>query len=327
MIKDIFKFKKTAWHAKLMTFVWGYEPTDFRNMCPYFWLSVVNVVFILPILVIKAFIKLLQVCGTVLHSVSSSIDRACDSKAALWIDAKMDKVFQDTDYADMVINADTYCLPGSKERKLREVWHSIPHDRRVDLINAYKLRMIERQKNAAKKNEEDQKIRLKNYGLKAKKAESKAARIGKATVIIKKIFNIIKYPLAAGLLYLLYLGVSALITFTVQIDYSWVPRFLYVVYIFVGTILGITMFGIPVVAFISWMSCRLKGMCMPCEIRKERLMSFFRLFIFLKYAVYILYPFIGVWWCMKGIWRGIKTFIELCLAVKKDNCPGLEWKD
>lgn len=43
MIKDIFTFKKKSWHMQLMTLIWGFEYYNFRNMCPYFWLSVLNI--------------------------------------------------------------------------------------------------------------------------------------------------------------------------------------------------------------------------------------------------------------------------------------------
>lgn len=52
MFKDIFTLKKTSWHAKYMYWIWNFYPEEFRNMCPYFWLSVFNVVFspiIIPI--------------------------------------------------------------------------------------------------------------------------------------------------------------------------------------------------------------------------------------------------------------------------------------
>ena len=48
MFSEGFHFKKTAWHARLMRYIWGFRPQDFSHMCPYFWLSVLNF-FISPV--------------------------------------------------------------------------------------------------------------------------------------------------------------------------------------------------------------------------------------------------------------------------------------
>ena len=48
MFSEGFHFKKTAWHAKLMRYIWGFRPQDFSHMCPYFWLSILNF-FISPV--------------------------------------------------------------------------------------------------------------------------------------------------------------------------------------------------------------------------------------------------------------------------------------
>lgn len=53
MIADSFTFKKTSWHIKLTKFIWGFEYTDFQNMCPYFWLNVFTVLFLPLILLVK----------------------------------------------------------------------------------------------------------------------------------------------------------------------------------------------------------------------------------------------------------------------------------
>lgn len=43
MIAEYFTLKKNSWHVKLMKEIWGYTHRDFPNMCPYFWLSIFNV--------------------------------------------------------------------------------------------------------------------------------------------------------------------------------------------------------------------------------------------------------------------------------------------
>jgi protein-S-isoprenylcysteine O-methyltransferase Ste14 len=66
MIKDVFTLKKTSWHCKLMKWTWKFSPEDFTHLCPYFWLTIFNIIlspilFLLrtPILtLIEAYIKI-----------------------------------------------------------------------------------------------------------------------------------------------------------------------------------------------------------------------------------------------------------------------------
>ncbi len=58
MIKDVFQLKKNSWHAKLMKFTWNLDTRDFSYMCPYFWLTAFNVIFIPVILLLKGFVKI-----------------------------------------------------------------------------------------------------------------------------------------------------------------------------------------------------------------------------------------------------------------------------
>lgn len=44
MFKDTFVLKKNAWHMKLMTYIWGLKHYHFSHLCPYFWLSIFNVI-------------------------------------------------------------------------------------------------------------------------------------------------------------------------------------------------------------------------------------------------------------------------------------------
>jgi Asp-tRNA(Asn)/Glu-tRNA(Gln) amidotransferase C subunit len=53
MIKDVFHLKKNSWHSRLMNYIWGFEYCDFTHICPYFWLSILNVLIIGPVALIK----------------------------------------------------------------------------------------------------------------------------------------------------------------------------------------------------------------------------------------------------------------------------------
>jgi len=56
MIKDVFVLSKNAWHSKLMKYIWNLNYRDFSHMCPYFWLSVFNVIAFVPVFIGKSVI-------------------------------------------------------------------------------------------------------------------------------------------------------------------------------------------------------------------------------------------------------------------------------
>lgn len=52
-MKTSFTLTKDSWHMRLMSYIWGYQTRDFTHMCPYFWLSVINLFIIVPIFLFR----------------------------------------------------------------------------------------------------------------------------------------------------------------------------------------------------------------------------------------------------------------------------------
>lgn len=44
MFTDSFTLSRNSWHARLMKYMWGLNYYDFSHICPYFWMSILNVV-------------------------------------------------------------------------------------------------------------------------------------------------------------------------------------------------------------------------------------------------------------------------------------------
>lgn len=44
MIFEEITLNKNAWHAKLMTLTWGWDVKDFPSFCPYFWITLFNMI-------------------------------------------------------------------------------------------------------------------------------------------------------------------------------------------------------------------------------------------------------------------------------------------
>ena len=61
-MEKLIKLNESCWHYRLIKFVWAFEPREFKNLCPYFWLTIASL-FVLPFILlwkgIKKFIDLI----------------------------------------------------------------------------------------------------------------------------------------------------------------------------------------------------------------------------------------------------------------------------
>ncbi len=76
------------------------------------------------------------------------------------------------------------------------------------------------------------------------------------------------------------------------------------------------------------MSCKLKGVCIPCEARRKKIAKGFKFcFGWLSFLLFIKWPFIWVGRFFRSIWRGIVFLKDIMIAFKQNNCPAIEWED
>lgn len=54
--EKLIKISENDWHYKLIRYVWGINPKMFRNLCPYFWLTIASL-FCCPFVVIWKFLE------------------------------------------------------------------------------------------------------------------------------------------------------------------------------------------------------------------------------------------------------------------------------
>lgn len=59
MFKDKFVLHKNSWHLSMMRYIWGFTHRDFSHMCPYFWLSILNLLIIPFVAAWKTFVAIL----------------------------------------------------------------------------------------------------------------------------------------------------------------------------------------------------------------------------------------------------------------------------
>lgn len=300
MIKDIFKLRKTAWHAKLMKFTWGYNSHDFPNMCPYFWLSVFNVLFILPIIAVKLFKLLIYWISMVTKEASRAIDKSCESKSAIWVRSKLGGLWLDDNLIKKVFAAS---FNYNNNTKYYTLYSTLSDEERSKLHARYYVLMEEQRK----KDELNEAIQY--------KAElRRTAKIGKATVIIKKVFNIIIWPVLVFAIYMIYQLVLQAMTW----DYTWIWRMGYVIYVIIGSVIGCLLVLHSIFIFMSWIKCKLRGQCIPCENRQRKLSKFWWI---------ITRPFALIGLFFTSIYNGLVMIKDIIVAFRQNNCPSIEWEE
>ena len=66
-MKKLINFSESCWHYKLIRFTWDIDPKRFKNLCPYFWLTVASII-LFP----------LAALSTVVRKFFGAVDRICE---------------------------------------------------------------------------------------------------------------------------------------------------------------------------------------------------------------------------------------------------------
>ena len=80
MKEKLISMNEHCWHYKLIKFVWNFEPKEFKNLCPYFWLTIASL-FVLPFVCIWKCVKFV---GNKILGIFSYLS----SKLINWLDAQ-----------------------------------------------------------------------------------------------------------------------------------------------------------------------------------------------------------------------------------------------
>ena len=299
MIQDVFKLKKDSWHMKLMTTIWGYDHHDFPNMCPYFWLSVLNViiapVFFIFVLLAPFFVKLLEI----IDAYKERRKIQCRQKEEEWIEKIRFKIKNSPD--DPVVNklARLYYLTEYKDKKI-----------------SYKMRQLfygysEGYVTLAEKARE---FRQNERNRKEIKTYSSRQEIANYTIKIKQTAKIAGFIFLGTLLFLF----VKLFIFLWQYDWSyyfWKALVGFFKVILITIVAVIILFLIYLcIEGIKKLWCKYGDMCIPCYERR------------LKFNAFIKMMFKGLSIPFIWIWRGFVQLFYILKALKNNNCPGIDWE-
>ncbi len=341
MIADIFILKKNSWHAKLMHWIWNYHYWEFRNMCPYFWLTVFNCVFIIPIAIVKITQKVCISLAGVIDDWQADYRARCEYKEEQARRQFVKELEQLQDYTDFSSVPKDKLELLKKARDNNNRMDDRFHDPRAIAFRSinYDLRRKfegwlddfddllwnqEHEKRKIKK-EEDRKRKEKINALLTPVKQNSAKAISQLTILVKFVLKLTAGAILVGIGYLIYLGVQF------AANWNWPKIGLYAIASILAAAIiilaGIIIFLICrwIVIFIAYLVCRYGPYCIPCERRRTKLYNGF--ITFLDYVLVLFYPFVVLWNILKALWSGLKLLWQVIVALKQNNCPGIEWKD
>jgi hypothetical protein len=355
MIKDVFVLSKNAWHAKLMYFIWKYDYRDFPSMCPYFWLSVLNVIIVIflgiPYGIYRILKPFCRFIGDMCSSLSNIVDEYCENRAQKWMDAFIDRLREGDEGAWKKYNSDAnvrekidYSTPEGKllynakhgystktliedNEELKALRIQFDKYMEEERIRQNLIRQKEHEKELARAKARENKRVQDNYdrGIQRRK------RIGRITVKIQKAFKFLGYLLACA-------GI-ALAVYLVYLLGVWLSK---VNWVSVGTtvleflkLIGFLGLGLGVLFVIGkgghYLMCRYGRYCIPCKSRQRKIKRFFGFLGYLKYLLYIFKPVLWFFTMQAPFWRaigqGLSGSIDIIRMLYKNHCPPIDWKD
>lgn len=297
MIKDVFVLNKNGWYVKLNKWMWDVDYTDFSHMCPFFWLTVASILFLIPYLLFRGLITGILWLQEKMKA-KKEVKSIKETKERIELLGKLerDPILQ-KDLATKLQASwdDGICLP----KHYNKLWYDLSFTEQdkirtlIEAIRAEKAAFYEAK--LQREAEQREKERL--------AAIARKARINTILKYAKPIGKIFLWLLAAATVvlvgYLLFKGALAIAAITAK---QW---------IFTGKVL---LMLLGVAAFIigcAYASNKIKFE-LSCKTKKRLLM--------------VIKPFI---WIAKGFIWLIKGIAKICRAIfqtVKNECPAINWK-
>lgn len=315
MFKDVFVLKKNSWHSRLMQFTWGLKPRDFSHMCPYFWLSVFNVI-VFPIMfiyhcILKNFVEWVAM-------LFEQLGDYLDKKAEQWNKEYYENLEKDPAFLQKILEAD---FNKRCNKKLRQFYSSYLY------MQDYKKFHEIREKRSEVQDKIDAEKRLKeNEDYEKRWAEERKAAERKAaidTTILnakKKINSIYKWvqPICKGILYLL-AGLTVLVVLYLLWKFlklvASIPSHAwgqagFIVLVALGVIIGVLLLLLA----IKWL---VENIYICCETQRK----------IGNVALAIATPFIWIGKILYTIGKTLYSWGEFFVQMLKNNCPAIKWEE
>lgn len=292
MFIDQFKLKKNSVFTKMMYYIWRLKPKDFTHICPFFWISILNLFLILPVFIIKCIASGIWWIDSILSKYSSKKKTIRyekeETKFEEFINSKDIQTSYVQRYALAKYNDFKGCFKGDKE-----ILYKIYISRWITSAAASEFREAVRlyTNELYNKKEEVRTLKVKNENL-------NKLRINKIIKIAKPIGFVLLIGLALLSVFYAVYGTYKLFIFLSTVKWA---KTLTVVGITLAALLGATILVLSIYYIIN--NVKLK---IPCGV--------------IKVLNKISQPFI---WIFKGIY---KLFLIIFQMIK-NNCPAISWQD
>lgn len=288
MFAETFKLKKSSWHLSLMKWIWGYDSHDFYNLCPYFWLTILNL-FLAP------FVILWKIFRATVSWMSDKVSDFCEKQEENWVTRYLDKLLQAVEPQPWMLKAYRLGANGGTGKyrtlysKLYPYQWGTPEERAL----YKKFEAGARELDAAQRAEE---LKLK---------DSRAKTLAKLVRITKPIVIGLVVIAGAVILYLLYrLGIVAS-------KWPWlVIGEIILESVGLLALIGIAVFVVAgVITGGKWLYCEY------CVTDRPTLLGV----TFKGFGSALATPFVY-------IGKGFAFAWSVLVAMKQNNCPGIDWE-
>lgn len=352
MIKDVFTLKKNSWHARLMKFTWNLDFFDFSYMCPYFWLTVFNMIIfpatffckVICIHIFTAFGDGMEALGDYLEAIADrNTERLAERMAA------------DEAYRQAVINRAVRMGEGSfrLSKRFQAAWQKLMYrdEDLADMIRSEQNTIrndyfAEERKRREKQEVREFKNRLRDAERRCKEEEEGILRIRRererderfAAIrhrrmiaakkrivainrIIKPIGQVFIYLIAAAVVisigYVVYLACKAAGDVEHE-TYSSIGK--WIIYILLGIITLLIVF-VGIAVLVKQYGYKVVR-AFNCSDTVDRIGDGLAWF-FEKCAI----PFVLIGRFFRRIFRGVGSILGLIIQMFKNQCPAIDWKD
>lgn len=261
MLENLYTFKKTSWHVKLFTWIYGESPVKiYKSMCPYFWTYVLTLIFLPFILIFKLFNKSSK---KILNNLRTYKER------------KREEIIKKFIIEASTLNSDEEYY----EFKSRKCYTKYGYRLDGDLYYKIKYGAREFEYNLNSKKEKDKEKKL---------AKIETYKESKYFTVISFVISIIVFGLIGYLLY----SLIGMIHFS-PIDWDKVFMTLYTIGIIVGIgVIIYILFRFVLVPLIDKLKCIKLPKCRVCELGKHLLLPFkmlWTLLLIISNMIYVTY--------------------------------------
>lgn len=336
--KSEIKLSPKSWHAKLIKWVFGFKTSDFKNLCPYFWLLVASIFLVIPVTPLKLiFLGLSWIFGKFEGYIESEIEKSFEDMPKEISDGERYILYAyfsgDDDLKRSVCygeaskikdRLETKITKISRNRKgLRDLYDLLPANKSWKKLKISLDHEIQERREIRRRIEQREKVREQ----KKKRQKELIAEITNATKDITKFLACLSIvALGYCFCYVLTMFVSwiCFVPFSNIIDFF---------YILVAILLGIL-----IASIVIWASCEIHEWWKVKESKTTLewviLSPVFLISVIVRGIKWLLWDILVIKF-LGGIAIGVRAgfmeyggiFAEYLNASYSDYCPGINWED